>query len=55
MSLWQAYLDDIVFGFRKQKGMAEQAFGQLDDGAFFRKPAEHLNSVATIVKHLGAT
>jgi hypothetical protein len=52
MSLWQAYLDDIAFSFRKHKGWAEQAFGQLDDDEFFRRPGEQGNSVAIIVKHL---
>src|SRR4051794_36817374 len=53
MSLWQAYLDDILFSFRKQKEMTEQAISQLDDGEFFARFAEHSNSVAAIVKHLG--
>jgi Protein of unknown function (DUF1572) len=52
MSFWQAYIDDIAFSFRKQKQMAEQALGQLDDAALFRRPAEGSNSVAIIVKHL---
>jgi hypothetical protein len=52
MPLWKAYLDDVLFSFRKQKDLAEQAFGQLDDGEFFRKPGEQSNSVAVIVKHL---
>jgi hypothetical protein len=52
MSLWQAYIDDVVFSFRKQKGSAEKALGQLDDQAFFRQPREGSNSVAIIVKHL---
>jgi hypothetical protein len=52
MWLWQAYLDDLVFSFVKQKQMAEQAFNQLADDAFFQKPGEHSNSVAIIVKHV---
>ncbi len=52
MSPWQAYRDDIVFTCHKHKAMAEQAIAQLDDGAFFKKPAAHSNSVAAIVKHL---
>src|SRR5262249_10303219 len=52
MSFWQAYREDILFSFRKQKGMAEQAFNQLDDAEFFRKPGELSNSVAQIIKHL---
>ena len=54
MSLWKAYLDDMAFSFRKHKELAEQAFGQLQDGEFFHKPGEHSNSVAVIVKHLAA-
>ena len=52
MSLWRAYLDDLLFSFRKQKEMAEQAFRQVDDTAFFRKPAEYSNSIAIILKHI---
>lgn len=52
MSTWQAYRDDIVFTLRKHQTMAELAFGQLDDDDFFRKPGEHSNSIAVIVKHL---
>ena len=52
MSFWRPYIDDIVFSFRKQKQMAEQALGQMSDEAFFRRPAEGSNSVAIIVKHL---
>jgi hypothetical protein len=53
MALGKAYLEDVVFSFRKQKDMAEQAFGQLDDEEFFRPPGERSTSVAMIVKHLG--
>jgi uncharacterized damage-inducible protein DinB len=52
MSIAQAYLDDVRFSFRKAKESAEQAFGQLDDAQFFRKPGEQSNSVAVIVKHV---
>jgi hypothetical protein len=52
MPLWKAYLDDIVFSFRKQKDLPEQAMTQLDDAEFFRQPGEHSNSVAVVVKHL---
>jgi hypothetical protein len=51
-SLWKAYLDDVVFSFRKQKDMAEQAIGQLGDAELFTRPGEGSNSVAIIVKHL---
>jgi uncharacterized damage-inducible protein DinB len=50
--VWNAYIADVVFTFRKQKDLAEQAIGQLADAEFFQKPAEHSNSVAAIVKHL---
>jgi uncharacterized damage-inducible protein DinB len=54
MSTWQAYRDDIVFSFRKQKQAAEKAFQQLEaDDDFFKKPGEHSNSVAIILKHVG--
>lgn len=52
MDLWKSYRDDVVFTFRKHKAMAEKAFPQLDDEAFFHKPGAHSNSVAIIVKHL---
>jgi uncharacterized damage-inducible protein DinB len=49
---WKAYLDDIVFSFRKHKELAEKAFHQVDDPGFFRKPGEHSNSIAAILKHV---
>ena len=53
MSVWNAYLEDILFSFRKQKEWAEQGFGQLEsDEEFFRKPGAISTSVAVIVKHL---
>jgi hypothetical protein len=52
MSVWKAYLDDVAFSFRKQKEWAEQAMVQLREDEFFRRPGEHSNSAATIVKHL---
>jgi uncharacterized damage-inducible protein DinB len=52
VSIWQAYVDDVAFSFRKQKEMAEQAISQLDDDEFFRRPGEHSNAVAAVVKHL---
>jgi uncharacterized damage-inducible protein DinB len=53
MALAKAYLDDVLFSFRRHKAWAEQAFGQLDDEEFFRAPGERSTSVAVIVKHLG--
>ena len=52
MALWQAYLEDMGFSFRKQKEWCEQGLGQLSDEEFFHRPAEQSNSVAHIVKHL---
>jgi uncharacterized damage-inducible protein DinB len=52
MSLWKAYMDDILSSFRKQKEFAEKAFQQVSDDSFFKKPGEHSNSIATIIKHV---
>lgn len=53
MALWQAYLEDIALSFRKQKELAEKAFRQVEpDESFFKKPGEHSNSIAIIIKHL---
>ena len=52
MSLWKAYLEDILFSFRKQKELAEKAFRQVEDENFFKKPGEHSNSIAAIIKHV---
>jgi uncharacterized damage-inducible protein DinB len=53
MSPGQAYLEDIIFSFRKQKQLAEQAFRQVQaDADFFHKPGEHSNSIAIIIKHV---
>lgn len=52
MTPWNAYRDDMIFSFRKHKGMADKAIAQLDDGLFFQRPGAHSNSVAIIVKHL---
>src|SRR5437868_12155471 len=52
MALWQAYLEDVIFSFRKQKEWCEQGFNQLGDEEFFRRPGEQSNSVALMVKHL---
>jgi hypothetical protein len=50
--LWKAYLEDIIFSFRKHKELAEEAFRQVADEDFFRKPGEHSNSIAIIIKHV---
>jgi hypothetical protein len=53
MSLWQAYLADIIFSFKKYKEYAEKAFQQIDsDDVFFHKPGEHSNSLAIMIKHV---
>ena len=52
MSPWNAYLEDITFSFRKQKELAEKALRQVADEDFFRKPGEHSNSIAAVVKHV---
>src|SRR5947209_2429595 len=51
--MWNAYLADIGFMFRKYKDMAEKAFRQVKDEGFFKKPGEHSNSIAVIIKHVG--
>jgi uncharacterized damage-inducible protein DinB len=52
VSLWSAYLEDILFSFRKQKELAEKAFRQVEDEDFCQKPGEHSNSIAIIIKHV---
>jgi uncharacterized protein YndB with AHSA1/START domain len=45
-------LADLAREFRRHKDLADCALAQLDDDAFFRRPAEHVNPPALIVKHL---
>jgi uncharacterized damage-inducible protein DinB len=53
MSASQTYLEEITFGFRRQKEWAEKAFAQVQaDSDFFRKPGEFSNSIAAILKHV---
>ena len=52
MTVWQSYLDDIVFSFQKYKGFADKALTQIGDECFFHKPGEHSNSIAAILKHM---
>lgn len=47
-----AYLVDVRFEFLKQKSLADKAIIQVEDAAFFHKPAEFSNSIAIIVKHV---
>ncbi len=46
-------LPNLLHEFRRHKDLADRAIASLDDEQFFRRPAEHANSVAIIVKHLG--
>src|SRR6516164_1007403 len=53
MSASQTYLEEITFGFRRQKEWAEKAFAQVQaDSDFFRQPGEFSNSIAAIIKHV---
>jgi hypothetical protein len=53
MSFPGDYLDDVRFSFRKHKGLADKAMVQVQaDDDFFRRPGEHSNSIAQIVKHV---
>jgi hypothetical protein len=53
MSGSRTYVDEIAFGFRKQKEWADRAHAQVRaDGDFFRKPGEWSNSIAAIIKHV---
>jgi hypothetical protein len=53
MSPGKAFLEEVVFSFRKQKDGAEQAFRQVDsDDDFFKKPGEYSNSIAIVIKHV---
>jgi hypothetical protein len=52
MSHWQSYLEDIIFSFRKHKELAEKAFRQVGEEGFFKKPGDHSNSIAVIIKHV---
>jgi uncharacterized damage-inducible protein DinB len=45
-------LPDALHELRRHKSLADRAMAALDDDQFFRRPAEHVNSVAIIVKHL---
>ena len=45
-------LADVMQEFRRHQRLAEEAVTQLDETAFFQRPAPHVNPVALIVKHL---
>jgi hypothetical protein len=48
----ESIISEITQEFRRHKSLADRAMVVLDDEAFFRRPAEQVNSVAIIVKHL---
>lgn len=48
--LWLDAAQDTLAGYRK---MIEAAVGQLSDEQFFSRPEPRLNSVATLLRHLG--
>jgi uncharacterized damage-inducible protein DinB len=43
---------DCTHEFRRHKTLADRAMAPLDNEAFVRRPAEHVNPIALIVKHL---
>ncbi len=45
-------LPDLLHEFRRHKSLAERAMEPLGDEHFFGRPAEPVNSIALIVKHL---
>jgi uncharacterized damage-inducible protein DinB len=45
-------LTDFMHEFRRHKDLADRALSQLDDDGFSRRPADHVNPVALVVKHL---
>jgi uncharacterized damage-inducible protein DinB len=45
-------LTDIRHEFRRHKRLADRAMAELDDEEFLRRPADHVNPVGLIVKHL---
>jgi len=48
----EGLISDIAHEFRRHKNLADRAMSALNDEAFFRRPAEQVNSVAIVVKHL---
>lgn len=45
-------LADLRYEYRRHKDLADQALAALDDQELVRRPADHVNPVAIIVKHL---
>ena len=46
------FLHDITHEFQRHKLLADRAMANLSDADFIRRPAEHVNPIALIVKHL---
>jgi uncharacterized damage-inducible protein DinB len=46
------YLTDLPHEFRRHKSLADRALANIDDEAFFHRPAQQVNPIALIVKHL---
>ena len=47
-----AWLDDILYEFRRTKRLADRAMAQVTDADFFTALDEGTNSIALIVKHM---
>ena len=45
-------LKNLTHEYRRHKDLADRAMAPLGDDEYFRRPAEHVNPVAVIVKHL---
>jgi uncharacterized damage-inducible protein DinB len=45
-------LPDLTHEFRRHKSLTDRAMSAIDDTTFFHHPAEQVNSIALIVKHL---
>ncbi len=52
-AILDAHISDIRHEFARHKKLAEEAMASVDDEGFFRRPAEAVNSLAIIVKHVG--
>ena len=48
----ESLLADLRYEFHRHKDLADRALATLDDQEFVRRPADHVNPVAIIVKHL---
>lgn len=45
-------ISDIAHEFRRHKSLADRAIAGLSDEQFSQRPAEHVNPIALVVKHL---